>query len=342
MHPTAPPPSPLLAEIALPSALCVLGLGLVGGSLVRAAGPHLPVFGWSRSEDTRNAAARDGCDVSDTVESALTRAAEADALVVLASPVTAFPSLLRTIDETAPTVRLTDVAGVKAPVEDEVAALAPRTRFIGSHPMAGTAASGWQAGSADLFHGAAWVTCLTDDSAVEDWAPLAALALAVGSRVVPADPSAHDAAVARISHLPHLLALALAQVGQAGGSLALALAASSFADGTRVAGTRPELVRAMCETNREELVGALDDALGLLGVARGSLASTGSLAKIAEGGHLARQAFDHRGEDLRPTTLRGDDLIEQLLAVGAAGGHVSGLGRDSRGLAVQAWYPDEL
>ena len=280
--------------------------------------------------------------MSNTVQAALTRATETDALVVLASPVTAFPRLLRAIDETAPTVRLTDVAGVKAPVDDDVATLAPRTRFIGCHPMAGTAASGWAAGSADLFDGAVWVTCLTDDSSVEDWAPVAGLALAVGSRVVPADPSAHDAAVARISHLPHLLALALAQVGQAGGSLALSLAASSFADGTRVAGTRPELVRAMCETNREELIGALDDALGLLGVARGSLASTGSLAKIAEGGHLARQAFDHRGEGLQPTTLRGDDLIEQLLAVGAAGGHVSGLQRDSTGLAVQAWYPDEL
>ena len=280
--------------------------------------------------------------MTDTIQAALTRAAETDALVVLASPVTAFPELLRAIDQVAPTVRLTDVAGVKATVDDEVAALAPQTRFIGSHPMAGTAASGWPAGSAELFTGAAWVTCLTEDSAVDDWALVAALALAVGSRVVPADPSAHDAAVARISHLPHLLALALAQVGQAGGSLALSLAASSFADGTRVAGTRPELVRAMCETNREELIGALDDALGLLGVARGSLASTGSLAKITEGGHLARAAFDHRGDDLQPTTLRGDDLVEQLLAVGAAGGHVSGLGRDPDGLAVQAWYPDEL
>ncbi len=342
MHPAAPPPSPLSAEIKLPSALCVLGLGLIGGSLARAAGRHLSVFGWSRSEDTRHAAALDGCDVTDTIDAALTRADESDALVVLASPVTAFPSLLRAVHQWAPTVRLTDVAGVKAPVDDAVAELAPTTRFIGSHPMAGTAASGWQAGSGDLFDGAAWVTCLTDDSSVDDWAVVAALALAVGSRVVPADPSAHDAAVARISHLPHLLALALAQVGQAGGSLALSLAASSFADGTRVAGTRPELVRAMCEANREELVGALDDALGLLGVARGSLASTGSLAKIAEGGHLARQAFDARADGLQPTTLRGDDLVEQLLAVGAAGGHVSGLERDSQGLAVQAWYPDDI
>ena len=280
--------------------------------------------------------------MTDTIQAALTRAAETDALVVLASPVTAFPELLRAIDQVAPTVRLTDVAGVKATVDDEVAALAPQARFIGSHPMAGTAASGWPAGSAELFTGAAWVTCLTEDSAVDDWALVAALALVVGSRVVPADPSAHDAAVARISHLPHLLALALAQVGQAGGSLALSLAASSFADGTRVAGTRPALVRAMCETNREELIGALDDALGLLGVARGSLASTGSLAKITEGGNLARAAFDHRGDGLQPTTLRGDDMVEQLLAVGAAGGHVSGLGRDPDGLAVQAWYPDEL
>jgi len=62
--------------------------------------------------------------VSNTVQAALTRATETDALVVLASPVTAFPRLLRAIDETAPTVRLTDVAGVKAPVDDDVATLA--------------------------------------------------------------------------------------------------------------------------------------------------------------------------------------------------------------------------
>ena len=185
------------------------------------------------------------------------------------------------------------------------------------------------------------MTCLTEDTDPDDWAQVAGLALAVGSRVVPADPGAHDAAVARISHLPHLLALALAQVGEQGGALAQALAASSFADGTRVAGTRPELIRAMCEGNRDALIDALDDALGLLGVARGSLASTGSLNKITEGGHQARAAF--AAPRLRPAAgaLAGDDLVDQLLAVGAAGGHVTGVSGAAGRLVVRAWYPDE-
>ena len=325
----------------LPPALCILGLGLIGGSLARAARGHLPVFGWSPSEGTRAAATADGFHITGTVESALARATELDALVVLASPVTTFRGLLRSIDEMAPTVRLTDVASVKGAVQEEVAGLAPRARYIGSHPMAGTAASGWAAGSPALFADAVWVTCLTDDSRVEDWAAVAGLALAVGSRVVPTEPQAHDLAVARISHLPHLVALALAQVGQHGGALALSLAASSFADATRVAGTRPELIRAMCETNREALVDAMDDALGILGVARGSLASTGSLFKIADAGHLARAEFDGRAGGLAAVSLEGDDMVDQLLAVGAAGGHVAGIRSTGSELTVDAWYPDD-
>jgi prephenate dehydrogenase len=326
---------------SLPPALCVLGLGLIGGSLARAAQPLLPVFGWTPSPGTQQAAGADGYDVEADLAKALSRAVRDDALVVLASPATTFPGLLRSIDELAPRVRLTDVASVKAGVQEEVAELAPGTRYIGSHPMAGTAASGWPGGSATLFQDAAWVTCLTDDSDVDDWTMVAALALAVGSRVVPAEPQAHDLAVARISHLPHLIALALAQVGEHGGALALSLAASSFADATRVAGTRPELIRAMTETNRDALIDAMDDALGILGVARGSLASTGSLFKIAEAGHAARGQFEHRGDQLSAVTLDGDQLLDQLLAVGAAGGHVSGIDRTDSGITISAWYPDE-
>jgi prephenate dehydrogenase len=318
----------------------VLGLGLIGGSLLRAAGAHMPVAGWSPTEATRAAAAADGYETAPSLQALLALAVEQDAVVVLASPVTTFRTLLRSINELAPTVRLTDVASVKAAVHDEVTNLAPRARYIGSHPMAGTASSGWGAGSAELFRGAAWVACLNEDSDVDDWATVAGLALALGSRVVPAEPKAHDLAVARISHLPHLMALALAQVGDQGGSLALSLAASSFADATRVAGTRPELIRAMCETNRDALVDALDDALGILGVARGSLASTGSLLKITEGGHQARGRYDQRADGLFSVTLDGEDLIDQLLAVGAAGGHVSGIARTPSGLVADAWYPD--
>lgn len=326
-------------DTVLPAGLCVLGLGLIGGSLLRAGAGHLPAFGWSPSQPTRAAASTDGFEVLETLDNALDRAAAMDALVVLASPITTFGPLLRHLDGRTPHVLLTDVGSVKGPVAEQVATLAPATRYIGSHPMTGTAQSGWAAGTAGLFTGSAWVTCLHQDSDIDAWARVAGLALAVGCRVVPAEAATHDDAVAKISHLPHLLALALAEVGGQGGALAMSLAASSFADGTRVAGTRPELIRAMCEANRGPLVSAMDEALALLGVARASLASTGSLTKITDDGHRARTDFERRGTGLEPVTLEGGDLIEQLLSVGLAGGHVTDVKRVEGGYRIGATYP---
>jgi prephenate dehydrogenase len=317
-------------------------MGLIGGSLMRAAAPTVQVAGWSPSEETRTVAQADGFTVYQSLDEIIEAAAEQDGLLVLAAPLDGFGRLLTRISQLAPGSKLTDVASVKGVVADQVQGLCPEARYIGSHPMAGTQFSGWAAGSAGLFEGTAWVTCLDEDSDLGVWAEVAQLALSVGSRVVPAEAAAHDEAVARVSHLPHLLALALAQVGEAGGSLSLSLAASSFADGTRVAATRPELVRAMCESNRKALIGAMDDALGILGVARGSLASTGSLQKLTSGGHEARHAFEGRAERLTRLTLSGDDLIDQLISVGSAGGHVDGISGSGEDLEASVWYPDEV
>ncbi len=318
----------------------VLGLGLIGGSLLRAAATVSGASGWARNRDTRNTVRAQGYQVFDTPEEMIRQAAEQDGLLVLATPPDAYDTLLATINEVAPRSKVTDIASVKRPVADQVAVHCPEARYAGSHPMAGTQFSGWEAGSAVLFDGAAWVTCLDEATDLDVWAQVTALALAIGSRVVPADADAHDDAVARVSHLPHLLALALAQVGEAGGSLSLSLAASSFADGTRVAATRPELIRAMCEGNRSALVDAMDEVLGILGVARASLASTGSLQKLAFGGHDARGAFDRREHDLTQLEVAGDDLIDQLLAVGSAGGYVTGIAGHGEDIRVQVRYPD--
>lgn len=320
--------------------VCVLGLGLIGGSLLRAVAPRTTAYAWSRGAETRESAAAEGFTVLDDLPETLARAEADDALVVLATPVTAFRTLLSEINRLTPRIRLTDVASVKGSVATAVAELAPEARFVGSHPMAGTQYSGWLAGTGDLFTGAAWVTCMDEEGNIADWLPVARMALAVGSHVVPTDPLAHDAAVARVSHLPHMMACALAQVGDMGGELAMSLAASSFADGTRVAGTRAELIRAMCENNAPALIAAMDDALAILGVARASLASTGSLQKISTGGHDARVRFDHRGSDLAPVQLEGDDLLEQLLSVGAAGGYVTAIHGDDANPVVDALYPD--
>ena len=247
-------------------AVCVIGAGLIGGSLLRAAEKAgRTVWGTAASEATAAEARADGFDVTTDTDAALRRAAEADALVVLAVPLPALPAVLARVDAMAPTVRLTDAVSVKVAVADAVAQYAPQARFVGGHPMAGTSASGWAAGSAGLFDGAAWVVAADDGLDLDVWRDVAELAWACGARVVPAAADEHDLAVARISHLPHLFAAVLAAVGAEGGPLALSLAAGSFADGTRVAGTRPELVLAMCEGNRDALLAAVDDALGRLG-----------------------------------------------------------------------------
>ena len=149
-----------------------------------------------------------------------------------------------------PRCPLTDVTSVKTAVLDEVAAAGLRERFVGGHPMTGTENSGWSAGHASLFTAAPWVVSVDEHVDPVVWSKVMTLALDCGSVVVPARSDEHDAAAAAISHLPHLLAEALA-VTAAEVPLAFALAAGSFRDGTRVAGSAPDLVRAMCEANYE-------------------------------------------------------------------------------------------
>ncbi len=269
---------------------------------------------------------------------ALRLARERDALVVLAVPLPAVDEVLRHVAEHAPGARLSDVVSVKAPVVEAVRKLTPGVRYVGGHPMAGTSSSGWASATSTLFKGAAWVVSTEPGLDMQVWQDVAALALACGAHVVPAAPDEHDAAVARISHLPHILAAVLATVGAAGGPLAMALAAGSFGDGTRVAGSRPELVRAMCEGNRDALLPALDEALGRLGAARGAFASTGSLTATITEGNSGRLTFEQSRATPRVPVhidLTATHAVDALQGIGARGGRILGL----EGTVVTAELP---
>ncbi len=308
-------------------AVCVIGLGLIGGSVLRAAvAAGREGFGATASASTAAAAGADGFCVLPSVDAALARAAERDALVVLAMPLPEAAGVMARVAAVAPECRLTDVVSVKVPMAVLVRRHAPRVRYAGGHPMAGTAESGWAAGSAELFRGAAWVVAADDGLDLDVWRDVAELAWACGAEVVPAGSSDHDDAVARVSHLPHLLAAILAAVGaDAESDLPLALAAGSFRDGTRVAGTRPELVLAMCEGNREALLTAVDDALGRFGAMRGSLASTGGLAATVRTGHDAVQRLTGVQQAARVRVdLYEPDALARLRAIGSRGERVVG------------------
>ncbi|MFW0797072.1 prephenate dehydrogenase [Gordonia sp. CPCC 205515] len=289
---------------ALATPVCILGLGLIGGSLLRAlhdAG-H-PAYGYNRSAVGADAATAAGYRASTDLVATLRQAADDDALIVLATPVTTIDALLPTIAEHAPDCLLTDVISVKQQVAQTVARLAPGVRYIGGHPMAGTSQSGWAATDPELFRNAMWMVTTTDDTDPADWLRVAGLARAVGSLVVPAAPDAHDRAVAAISHLPHLTAGATAAVGAGESELALRLAAGSFRDGTRVAGTAPALQRAMLEANGVALLNVLSETIDRLIAARDELRDHGTVEILVDDGHRARLAYDAiAGEAPQPIT----------------------------------------
>lgn len=301
--------------------VCVLGLGLIGGSIMRAAAAAgRDVFGYNRSVEGAQGARSDGFDASIDLNKTLARAAGTKALIVLAVPMPALPNMLAHIRESAPDCPLTDVTSVKTAVLDEVAAAGLLERFVGGHPMTGTAHSGWTAGHGGLFNRAPWVVSVDDHVDPRVWSMVVQLALDCAAHVVPAKSDEHDAAASAISHLPHLLAEALA-ITAAEVPLAFALAAGSFRDATRVAGTAPDLVRAMCEANTSQLVPATDRIIELLGHARDSLAHNGSVADLVDEGHAARTRYESFPRyDIDHVVVGADNWRQQLAAAGRAGG----------------------
>ena len=300
--------------------VCVLGLGLIGGSVLRAAvSAGRQAFGYNRSIEGSQAARADGFAATSDLAEALTWAAERDALIVVAVPMPAVAALLPRIKQLAADCPLTDVISVKGAVLQQVHSAGLLDRYVGGHPMAGTAQSGWSSGNAGLFTGAPWVVSVDGHVDAVIWSQVMNLALDCGAFVVPAKSTEHDAAVAAISHLPHLFAEAIAATaGEV--PLAFALAAGSFRDGTRVAGTAPDLVRAMCEANAAELIPTLDRALELLHRTRNSLADNGSVAELVNAGHAARVRFESLSRpEILTVAIGEDNWRDELAAAGRAG-----------------------
>ena len=245
--------------------LCVVGLGLLGGSVARAARARRTareIVGISRSAETLAAARRAG--VLDRATDRLENGLDGADLVVLCAPVGALPGLVRAAwPLLADGAVLTDVGSVKHGVVAAAEACPPRAgvAFVGGHPLAGSERSGYAASSPDLFSGR--LTLLTETAATSPEAlrRVARFWEALGSqvRVLPVD--FHDRGVALISHLPHLAAYAL--VATADGE-ALGLAARGFADTTRIAASAEGLWTDIVRENRSAVLEALADYRGRL------------------------------------------------------------------------------
>src|SRR6476469_5890815 len=245
--------------------VAVLGLGLIGGSLMHAMRQGgLEIVGYDVDHSAAAAASAAGFPVAPN-EKAAVHGAD---LIVLAMPLPQVPEALAALAaHLAPGVLMTDVGTLKAPVLAAVRELTPQANFVGGHPLAGTEDSGWGAADPLLFRDAPWTLTIEHDTDLDSWLRVAELVCDLGARPVPAAAVEQDAAVARVIGLPHVLAEALALIGLDGGPLGLSLAAGSYRSGSRVARTRPELVATWCDGN-PALVTALDDAIAHLREAR--------------------------------------------------------------------------
>ncbi|MEK7477301.1 MAG: prephenate dehydrogenase/arogenate dehydrogenase family protein [Candidatus Coatesbacteria bacterium] len=236
--------------------IAVLGLGLIGGSLALALRRRgIRVTGVDPDPRARAIARRRGAVVAAT--SSLREGVREAGIVVLAVPIQALARCLRGIAAWAPrSAVITDVASVKGPVVGLARRHLPCPgRFVGGHPMAGRETSGLAHARADLFRERVCVLTPVAGTSGSALRAVRRLWAAAGARVIELSPRRHDAAVARASHLPHLMAYALAPVlaGRDSGRIV----SGSFLDATRVAASDPALWEGILLSNRREVLGAV-------------------------------------------------------------------------------------
>ena len=137
------------------------------------------------------------------------------------------------------------------------AALAPHAHFVGAHPMAGSEKTGWEHGTATLFeHRTCFVTPLVD-TAAQATATVVEFWHALGAECVTLAPDQHDEIVAHISHLPQVIASSLCGFLATKNPAWRHHAGGGLRDTTRIAGSDPQIWRAILEQNRNEILRAL-------------------------------------------------------------------------------------
>ena len=245
----------LFFEMSRFERIAILGPGLLGGSVALAArdAGYQSVL-WGRREERVEAARALGLESTTDLKVAVQNAD----LVVLAVPVGAMDSLGELLkSDLKKGAMVTDVGSVK--VLPHRMAQRHHLPFVGSHPMAGSEQTGIEAARGDLFAGAPCVLTNEGERSDDEVTALAVFWRALGCRVMTMSASDHDRAVARISHLPHAMAVATASAGLRfpdDGELA----AGGFRDTTRVASGDPAMWAEIMMENREAVSAALQDA----------------------------------------------------------------------------------
>ncbi|MBF6559671.1 MAG: prephenate dehydrogenase/arogenate dehydrogenase family protein [Candidatus Binataceae bacterium] len=243
--------------------MTICGVGLIGGSLAITARRHglvERVVGLGRTQANLDVAlARGFVDMATRDPAAAARGAD---LVMLATPVMTFPETLAAMVPYLPDdAVITDVGSVKQWVVEALEPLlGPRMTLVGVHPVAGKETTGAAAAEEGLYHNRRVIVTPSARSTPAAVAKIEALWRATGANVEQMSPAVHDAILARASHLPQLVASALAAAlegERVDGRLAAEFGAGGLRDTTRIAASSPEMWRDICLTNRAAIGEAL-------------------------------------------------------------------------------------
>ena len=238
--------------------IAILGLGLMGSSLglaLKKRAVPVKIHAFARREETRNAALELGA--VDAVFSDPAAAVQTADLIVICLPIWSIAQLAENIlPALKPGAVVTDVGSTKTDLLDHMKTLFADSsaEFVGSHPIAGSEKTGVLAGHADLYDGRLTVVCPSEQTSSEAKEQVAGLWQAVGSEVAEMSAAAHDAMLAATSHLPHMIAAALARsvAGDAPADRA-DFCGTGFKDTTRVASGSADMWVDIIDTNRAAL-----------------------------------------------------------------------------------------
>jgi monofunctional chorismate mutase len=229
-----------------PHAVALIGLGQIGGSigLTLAADRRWRRIGFDRDPAVLRTALEAGA-VDEVAESIAAACAGAH-LAVIATPVDTIPAGITAAADALPAgAALLDTGSARTGITEALAAATERgVRAVGGHPLAGTEGHGFASARAGLFRDAGFALFATEAALP---GIVRELVEALGARPLAVSPGDHDAALARTSHLPYLVARSLRVIG--GADAERGLSGPAFRDMTRVAGSDPRMAEAYCRAN---------------------------------------------------------------------------------------------
>ncbi len=175
-------------------------------------------------------------------------------IVVLCAPVQLLPSHCEAVSEQFPQATITDAGSTKQTMVEEIERRTPDAQFIGSHPLAGSDRSGVEHSNPDLFQGRMVIVTPTPQTPENLEPVVTQFWEALGANTVSMQPDVHDQALAVTSHLPHVVAAALAAETP---ERFLNLTAGGWKDSTRIAAADLEMWTQILQENNQNVLSAL-------------------------------------------------------------------------------------